>query len=130
MRKCTLLALRIVLFQISKDLSFLSLVFSCDKHLQCVFKIFLFLLIYSVHVQSVCDAVDVPHLETHPRLDLASFYRAEGEFANVKVSPSNSQIEQRFSSINVHPKLEDINNAYLDFIGTIHIQHNQIYPTM
>ena len=24
---------------------------------------------FSVHVQSVCDAVDVPHLETHPSLD-------------------------------------------------------------
>ena len=31
---------------------------------------------------------------------------------------SNLQNEQRFSSINVHPRLEDINHAYLDFIGT------------
>merc|ERR1712008_329037 len=87
----------------------------------------------SVHVQSVCDAVDVPHLETHPSLDTANFYRTHGEFAgaNFNKRPVNPGNEQRFSSINVHPRLEDINHAYLDFIGTfINFLNPKIIPQL
>ena len=64
----------------------------------------------SVHVQSICDAVDVPHLETHPTLDSGLFGN------NLFLNTSNPQIlDQRFS-INVHPRLEDINVAFRDLV--------------
>ena len=71
----------------------------------------------SVHVQSICDAVDVPHLETHPTLDSALF-RGANVFLNRSSSsivPSGTNLDQRFS-INVHPRLEDINVAFRDLV--------------
>lgn len=46
------------------------------------------------HVQSICKALDVPHIETRFDFDL----------------------EQRDFSINLHPSQEHINNAYRDLI--------------
>ena len=70
----------------------------------------------SVHVQSICDAVDVPHLETHPTLDSALF-RGANVFLNRSSSSSivPTNLDQRFS-INVHPRLEDINVAFRDLV--------------
>ncbi|KAK4018180.1 hypothetical protein OUZ56_000249 [Daphnia magna] len=49
------------------------------------------------HVQSICDALDIPHLET--RLDLASRTSARSEL-----------------SINLHPSQEVLNAAYKDLM--------------
>lgn len=49
------------------------------------------------HVQSICDALDIPHLET--RLDLESRTSARNEL-----------------SINLHPSQEVLNAAYKDLM--------------
>lgn len=49
------------------------------------------------HVQSICDALDIPHLET--RLDLASRTSARSEL-----------------SINLHPSQEVLNAAFKDLM--------------
>ncbi len=49
------------------------------------------------HVQSICDALDIPHLET--RLDLESRTGARNEL-----------------SINLHPSQEVLNAAYKDLM--------------
>lgn len=49
------------------------------------------------HVQSICDALDIPHLET--RLDLESRVGARNEL-----------------SINLHPSQEVLNAAYKDLM--------------
>ena len=77
---------------------------------------------YSVHVQSICDAVDVPHLEIHPTLDSAAtllhppmlLAKAGNWRQNKRLTTKLIEL-QRFS-INVQPRLEDVNLAYKDLV--------------
>ena len=128
-------------------------------------KLNLFLKIYSVHVQSICDSLDIPHFETHPvlksqlniedgnlkrdqnlpRQTEEAFIRGGGvsdanenvikENLDLKLSHAeavNKNILQKkrsaysikvpkytskaHLSLNVHPRAEDLNVAYRDFI--------------
>lgn len=69
----------------------------------------------SVHVQSVSDAVDVPHMETYPPLDTAQYRHVLANSPSLKNLRRAKANEQRFS-INAHPRLADINLAYRDLV--------------
>ena len=131
-------------------------------------KIIIFLTNFSVHVQSICDSLDIPHFETHPVLKSQlniedgnlkrdqnlpqqakeSFIRAGGgnvvsdanenvikenldsKLSHAKAVNKNILQKKRSAysikvpkytskahlSLNVHPRAEDLNVAYRDFI--------------
>lgn len=56
------------------------------------------------HVQSICDALDIPHLET--RLDLES-----RSSSSSSLSSTGKEL-----SINLHPSQEILNAAYKDLM--------------
>ena len=118
---------------------------------------------YSVHVQSICDSLDIPHFETHPVLksqlhieeerklqqidpnlprqkhqaDINSIdeivikEKLDSTFSHAKALNKNTILQKKRSaysiqvpkitskahlSLNVHPRAEDLNIAYRDFI--------------
>ena len=117
-------------------------------------------MIISVHVQSICDSLDIPHFETHPVLKSQLSFIEEQQKLQIKPTvPRQTQpyqnddeivikekLDLTFShaktvnknilqnkrsvysidvpkytskahlSLNVHPRVEDLNLAYRDFI--------------
>ena len=113
---------------------------------------------YSVHVQSICDSLDIPHFETHPVLksqlyieerklqvdpnlprqtqayindEIVIKEKLDSTFTHAKNVVNKNILQKKRSaysievpkytskahlSLNVHPRAEDLNIAYRDFI--------------
>ena len=74
--------------------------------------------IFSVHVQSICDAVDIPHFEISPTMDASRFNLQQSSTTNRSVIDHQPQQPQssRLASLNVYPRQEDINTAFKDLV--------------
>ena len=91
-------------------------------------RIYNFFNFYSIHVQSICDAVDVPHFEISPSMDTTRYHMdpTSPNLSNISTSKISSSSTSRSSpavidpkrlaSINVHPRQEDINLAFKDLV--------------
>ena len=89
-------------------------------------RIYIFFNFCSIHVQSICDAVDVPHFEISPSMDTTRYHLMDQTLPNLsnistsKISSSSSRSAvidpKRLASINVHPRQEDINLAFKDLV--------------